>query len=76
MGVIVFGDILVKLSPPALAPILLGEPSQFVGGWLTGGVAARVGGCNLALVNLASMLFGCGSHGRLVENFWCTLELY
>ena len=34
--VIVSGDILVKLSPPALAPILLFEPSQFVGGWLTG----------------------------------------
>ena len=34
--VVVFGDILGKLSPPALAPILLFEPSQFVGGWLTG----------------------------------------
>jgi len=34
--VVISGDNLVKLSPPALAPILLGEPSQFVGGWLTG----------------------------------------
>jgi len=33
---LVVGDILVKLPPPALAPILLGEPSQIVGGWLTG----------------------------------------
>ena len=29
-------DILVKLSPPALASILLGEPSQIVEGWLIG----------------------------------------
>ena len=34
--VVVSGDILVKLSFPALALILLGEPSQIVGGWLTG----------------------------------------
>ena len=34
--VVVSCDILAKLSPPALAPILLGEPSQFVGGWLIG----------------------------------------
>ena len=57
-----------QVVSPALAPTLLGEPSQFVGGWLTGGVAARGGWMQFGSCEPGKQVVRCSFHGRSVES--------